>query len=69
VKYVYVVGNTAYYVKLGGEDLSHYLNKIEPVDSFIRIITVLLTNISSSLPHIMTVKQLVWWDIILLSFC
>jgi len=45
-------GSTAYCVKLGGEDLSRYSNKIES-DS-----DVTITNISQSLPHSMAAKQL-----------
>jgi len=61
--------NTAYCVKLSGEDLSRYSTKIESVGlrkcPYYRIIAIVLrlwfhsiTNISQSWPHMMVGKQL-----------
>jgi len=54
-------GNMAYCVELSGEDLAHYLNKIESVGlRKCPTITVTIRNISYSLPHIMAGKQATW---------
>jgi len=51
----------AYCVKLSGEDLSRYSNKIESVGSFKVFVLslsygVTITNVSQSLPHILAEK-------------
>jgi len=52
-------GNKGYCVKLSGKDLSRCWNKIQLVYENDRIISsVTVTNISASLPHNMTGKQL-----------
>ena len=56
-------GNTAYCVKLSGEESSRYSNKTESVGlrkcPYCHYLTKkVITNISQSLPHIMAEKQL-----------
>jgi len=59
-------GNTAYCVKLSGEDLSRYWNKIESAESrkcpyyhyrTKKVSGVTITNISQSLTYIMVEKK------------
>jgi len=55
-------------VFLNGEDLSHYSNKIASVGlrkcPYYHYLTITITNILQSLPHIMAEKQLseLWYE-------
>jgi len=48
------LGNTAYCVKLSGEDLSRYSNKIEAVGFAVRIITILIILLKSDVTDVIT---------------
>ena len=71
-------GNMAYCVKLSGEDLSRYSNKIESVGSFKVFVLslsygVTITNVSQSLPHILAEKTagigMAWRSYVTVTLC